>query len=138
MHVGVNETRQDRVVAEIDRPGARSPQIHDIIAATSRDNPAIPDGDRLHNGIARVHGVDAPSEEDRVGVTVISGLSQCRSRRSHCGGDKTSANAAQNVTTALKAPHDMHEAFIAGITHRQSLSNQTTEVRGSKMARPRN
>jgi hypothetical protein len=76
--------------------------------------------------------VDAPSEEDRVGVTVISGLSQCRSRRSHCGGDKTSANAAQNVTTALKAPHDMHEALIAGITHRQSLSNQTTAVRDQK------
>jgi hypothetical protein len=79
--------------------------------------------------------VDAPGEEDRVGVTVICGLRQRRSRRSHCGGEKASANAAQNVTTAVKAPHDMHEAFIAGITHRQSLSNQTTAVRGSKQCR---
>ena len=132
MHVWINEARQDRVVAEIDRPGARSPQIHDVVAATSRDDPAIPDRDRLHNSIARVHGVDASGEEDRVGVTVIRGLRQRRSRSSHCGGEKPTTNAAQNVTTALKAPHDMHEALIAGITHRQSLSNQTTAVRGSK------
>jgi hypothetical protein len=76
--------------------------------------------------------VDAPGEEDCVGVTVICGLRQRRSRRSYCGGKEASANAAQDVTTPLKAPHDMHEALIAGITHRQSLSNQTTAVRDQK------
>ena len=128
----INEARQDRVVAEINRPGARARKLPDIIAATSRDNTAIPDRDRLHDPVPRVHGVDAPGQEDGVGVTVIRGLRQRRARCGHGGGEKASANAAQNVTTALKAPNDMHEALIAGITHRQSLSNQTTAVRGSK------
>jgi hypothetical protein len=133
MHVWINEAGQDRIVAEINRPGARARKLPDIIAATSRDDTAIPDRDRLHDPVPRVHGVDAPGQEDGVGVTVIRGLRQCRARRGHCGGEKASANAAQNITTALKAPHDMHEALIAGITHRQSLSNQTTAVRGSKI-----
>lgn len=132
MHVWVHEAGQDRVVAEIDSPGAWSPQIQDVVAATSRDDPAIPDRDRLHNRIAGVHGVNAPGEEDLVGETLIHGPGQRRAGCGHSGGEKASADTAQDVTTALQGPHDLHETFVAGVAHRSSSPGEMSAIRASK------
>jgi hypothetical protein len=76
--------------------------------------------------------VNAPGEEDLVGVSMVYGLGQRRPGRCHCSGKKASAHSAQDVTTALQGPHDMHEALITGVAHRPSSPSAVSAIRASR------
>jgi hypothetical protein len=119
MHVRINEAGQYCVVAEINRRGTRPLQPHDGVTTSSRNDPAIPDRDRFHDRIPGIHRVDAPGEKNTVSVPAIESLRPRCSGCSNGGGEKAPGHPSQDVTTAMETPHDIHEAFVAGVTHGQ-------------------
>ena len=56
MAVGLNETRHDAAVTEVDGPGVGADERGDLGAVTHGDDPAVGHGERLGRGSAFVDG----------------------------------------------------------------------------------
>ena len=80
--VGIHEARQQRAPVQVDQPRVRPAQLHHLVAAAHRDDPAV----LLRNGLGAhrriVHGQDAAARPDAVrGLREGAGAGQ-----QQCGG----------------------------------------------------
>ncbi|WP_245162489.1 hypothetical protein [Brevundimonas sp. AJA228-03] len=117
MHVRIDETGKYCVVAKIDHAGTRAFQTEDGLTTTRGHDAAVPHGDSLNDSVPRVHCVDAPGEENRIGKALTRLPRASRTGSGNRGCEEATADPAQDVTATLQASHDMHETFVAGIAH---------------------
>ena len=64
--VGVDEARQERVVAQIHNPRGGPFERHHLVQRSGGHNGFATHRDRFHGGLPRVHGDDVVAVEDRV------------------------------------------------------------------------
>ena len=68
MHMGFDETGQDRTALGVDHLCGRSLELFDGGAAADGDDGAVLDGNGLGGGIVIVHGLHATIDDDQISI----------------------------------------------------------------------
>ena len=132
MHVRVDETRQQSLVAKIEDAGLRAFKAENVRPFSDGENATIPYGNRLDACSDLAHCVNVVRQENRIGRPVggknilhgvgrlISGNRRPRDP-SGAGRKQPGSELTKHITTAVIRRHELHELRVACVTHSDLL-----------------
>ncbi|MNI05938.1 hypothetical protein D3C73_589050 [compost metagenome] len=99
MTMGIDKARDQGLALQVDHPGFAISQREDVALAAQRQDPAIPDGQRMRRRRRIIDGNDIATEINGLGGGVGWAGSMGRTGRQQCDGDRGDVHVTCSMPT---------------------------------------